>query len=151
MEQVKMRKLPMAGAWIWSLRLFGLMGPFLLVGEWLLPFEWMPAVVFLWLLIYLALACWYFPLRYRNACYGMTGQRLVLQGGFFYHSRRMLRLGDITGSVIFQSPLQKLFGVAVMGFFLPSKSLWLDGILVSEARFLAEEIALQRMRKEELP
>ena len=145
MEKHKLETLPMAGAWVWALRLLAALGLLLPLLEWALPPLWMALFMPVLLAGYFFVACWYRPAWYRNLAFGLCQRQLVLQGGVFYQSQRCLPLQGLNGSVSFQSPLQRLFGAQTLCFLFPGRMVVLDGVPVERAgRLLADITALQQ-------
>ena len=145
MERCELESLPMAGAWVWSLRLLAVLGLLLPALEWLLPSLWTAVGLAALLLFYFLLVFWYLPARYKSMGFGLCRQGLVLRGGVLWQSFRCLPLKGMSGSASFQSPLQRLFGAQTLCFLFPGRMVVLDGIPEERAnRLLADIAALQQ-------
>ena len=93
-----------------------------------------------WAVVLLLTLIVYFPLRYRNARYGVDDTRITVISGVYFISHRQMPLSSVRHITVIRGPLERLFGTAFVAVSAAGGWLLLEGVPAAEAHRWSEQV-----------
>jgi len=85
----------------------------------------------------------YLPRMHRNFGYKIYHKQLQIQSGVIYHRKNTLTDNQIQWSAVRQGPVQQLFQLADVEFYLPGRKIRLHDLPEKDAFNLAEKLYMK--------
>lgn len=89
-----------------------------------------------WVVAFLTLFVWYYPLKYRKLSYAAVGDVLVINCGVIYTRRKSVLIKNIQYISLVSLPLHKLFGLCAVFFHAAGGYVYLPCVRQEDAALL---------------
>lgn len=89
-----------------------------------------------WVLVFLVMFVWYYPLKYHKLSYTVAGEVLVINCGVVYTRRKTMLVDNIQYVTVLVTPLGRLFGLCTVFFEAAGGRLHLPGIPMEDGERL---------------
>lgn len=89
-----------------------------------------------WVLAFLTMYVWYYPLKYHKLSYTVAGEVLVINCGVVYTRRKAMLTANVQYVTVLILPLSRLFGLCTVFFEAAGGRLHLPGVSIEDGERL---------------
>lgn len=108
---------------------------------------WWVGATALWVVAFLVLFVWYYPLKYHKLSYAANSEILVINCGVIYTRRKSMLIKNIQYISIVSMPLLSAFGLRAVFFHAAGGFVYLPCVRLGDALLLQELLTPQKKKE----